>query len=417
MKLAKGTKIQTTFNDYTLIEQVGSGGNARVFSAANREGEVVALKFVEKTISVQKLKRFKNEICFCETHKHKNIVCILDRGYACLDNKDYGFYVMPLYEESLREKMKKGIPHEKIVQIFTGVLEGLQYAHKHDAIHRDIKPENIMFKKNSYEPVICDFGIAHFAQEDLATIIETRASDRMANFQYAAPEQRVRGGNILPQTDIYAAGLILNEMFTGDIPQAQGYKTIATIDKDYKYLDAVFEQLFVQEAVARLYPEEKIISEIKILAEKQKKQKEKEDLQKVIFELIEPEEFEATVIAKEYRQGALIFIFDRELPTEWYRYITQGTYNSSYLLGYDHTRLKHSSKNELAMPIRGSENENTLKTIIGHVEDWAKTTNVAYSKLLKQRAREEQENKERIRKAEIEKLDRDNAINSILKNL
>lgn len=69
------------------------------------------------------------------------------------------------------------------------------------------------------------------------------------------------------------------------------------------------------------------------------------------------------------------------------------------------------------MSIRGNENENTLKTIVENVEDWVNTTNVAYSKMIKQRAREEQENKERMRRAEIEKLDRVNSINSILRNL
>ena len=117
-KLKKGTTIKTAFDEYTLIQQVGSGGNGRVFSAKNKNEEDVAVKFVEKNIDSKKLKRFKNEIYFCEHHKHDNIVKIIDRGYVCLDAKDYVFYVMPLYKETLKSKIKAGIPHEKILEIF-----------------------------------------------------------------------------------------------------------------------------------------------------------------------------------------------------------------------------------------------------------------------------------------------------------
>ena len=73
-KLKKGTVVKTTFDEYTLIKQVGQGGNGRVFSATNLDGDSVAIKFVMKNISREKTKRFKNEINFCERHKHKNIV-------------------------------------------------------------------------------------------------------------------------------------------------------------------------------------------------------------------------------------------------------------------------------------------------------------------------------------------------------
>ena len=68
----------------------------------------------------------------------------------------------------------------------------------------------------------------------------------MANFQYAAPEQRKKGGVTLPQTDIYAAALILNEMFTGEIAQASDYKKIGEIAREYSYLDELFVRMFRQ---------------------------------------------------------------------------------------------------------------------------------------------------------------------------
>ena len=69
-KMKKGTVVKTAFDEYTLIKQVGSGGNGRVFSATNEHGESVAIKFVERNISANKLKRFKIEMHFCENHQN-----------------------------------------------------------------------------------------------------------------------------------------------------------------------------------------------------------------------------------------------------------------------------------------------------------------------------------------------------------
>lgn len=416
-KMKKGTVVKTAFDEYTLIKQVGSGGNGRVFAASNGTGEQFAIKFLERNIGGDKLKRFKNEIAFCEQHQHKNIVSILDRGYAYLDDKDYVFYVMPLFEDTLKSKIKAGITPDDAVSIFVGILEGLKYAHDHNAIHRDIKPENILFAAGSAEPVICDFGIAHFAEEDLLTAIETKPGDRMANFYYAAPEQYKRGVVTTPQTDVYSAALILNEMFTGEIPQAAGYTKISDVNADYGYLDDVFEQLYRQDPAERLYPEERIIAEMKLLAERNKREKEKAKLQSVVNELVDPGEFEAKIVKKEYRDGKLVFTFDTVLPDDWYQFIAFGSYSCSFMMGYEHEKLKKIAKNELAMPLRKTERESDLKTIIGNIEDWVRTANRTYSQTQKRNALAEQQRKEAARKAEIERIEKENAFASMISNL
>lgn len=416
-KLKKNTVVKTAFDEYTLIKQVGSGGNGRVFSASNGAGEQFAIKFLERNIGGDKLKRFKNEIAFCEQHQHKNIVSILDRGYAYLDEKDYVFYVMPLFEETLKSKIKEGIIPDDAVSIFVGILEGLKYAHDHNAIHRDIKPENVLFAAGSTEPVICDFGIAHFAEEDLLTAIETKPGDRMANFYYAAPEQYKRGVVTTPQTDVYSAALILNEMFTGEIPQAAGYTKIADVNADYGYLDDVFEQLYIQDPAERLYPEERIITEMKLLAERNKREREKAILQSVVNELVDPGEFEAKIVKKEYRDGKLVFTFDIVLPDGWYQFIAFGSYSCSFVMGYEHEKLKKIAKNELAMPLRKTESESNLKTIIGNIEDWVRTANRTYSQTQKRNVLAEQQRKEAVRKEEIERIEKEDAFASMISNL
>lgn len=413
--MKKGALVKTAFDEYTLIKQVGSGGNGRVFSATNGHGESVAIKFVERNISATKLKRFKNEIHFCERHEYKNIVEILDRGCAMLDGTEYVFYVMPLYAETLRDKMKAKINPEDAVTIFIGLIEGLGYAHKLGTIHRDIKPENIMFKADSLEPIICDFGIAHFAEDELLTIIETKKGDRMANFQYAAPEQRVKGEAATAQTDIYAAALILNEMFTGEIPQAVDHKTIASVAPDYAYLDDVFAQLFKQNASDRLYPEEKILTEMKVRAEQYHRDQEKLRLQKVVDEVTRPDNFNATVTKKEFINGSIVFTLDRELPYEWFQILSGGHLGSySALMSYGPEKLEKNGRYAISMPVYASESPDSIKTIVENVLDWIPKANARYSAHVKQVAQQEQREREVARKAEIAKLDRESSISAIL---
>lgn len=417
--MKKGTKIKTAFDEYTLIKQVGSGGNGRVFSAQNSDGEVFAIKFVERNVSSTQLKRFKNEVHFCEVHKHKNIVEVLDHGFQILNDTEYVFYVMPLYAETLREKMKAKLTPEQAVLIFTGILEGLSYAHNNKTIHRDIKPENIMFKADSLEPIICDFGIAHFAEDKLLTIVKTKKSDRLANFQYAAPEQRAKEELITTeQTDLYAAALILNEIFTGEIPQATDYKTISSVKPEYQFLDDVFLQLFKQNPQDRLASAEKVITEMKVQAERYKRHQEKLQLQKVIDDVVAPNDFELTVIKKEFVNGVLIFTLDQNIPYEWFQIISSGNLgNYTATVGYAPEKLKKHNENAICMQMYGHESASNISRIAENIISWIPKANVVYSNKLRTDAQKRQRAEEESRMAKIAKLDKENEINAILAKL
>src|SRR5258708_7185272 len=78
------------------------------------------------------------------------------------------------------------------------------------------------------------------------TTVKTRPAEQLANFRYAAPEQRQHGANVDHRADIYALGLILNEMFTGQVLQGVGYKLIGQIAPQFAYLDAIVEQMAQQ---------------------------------------------------------------------------------------------------------------------------------------------------------------------------
>ena len=259
VKIGSGLKVRTAFEEYTLGRQIGEGGNGRVFAALSSDGPNVAIKLLDKEKHSTAIKRFKNEIKFCEHHKHPNIVKILDHGYIEAEDIGYSFYVMPLYGKTLRERINEGISPDDALEIFKGILRGLKEAHSHNVIHRDIKPENIMFAADSSIPVICDFGIAHIPNEYMATVVMTQPKERMANWGYAAPEQKKKGGEACFQSDIYAAALILNEMFTGEVPSALEYTKIGDVVPEYAYLDDIFAAIYRQDPQSRLYPEDKIL--------------------------------------------------------------------------------------------------------------------------------------------------------------
>ncbi len=156
------------------------------------------------------------------------------------------FYVMPCYPKSLRDSIREGIKPEEVLRVFTQILDGVAAAHDKKVVHRDLKPENILVADDG-GIVVADFGIARFDEEDLITAVETRAQQRLANFQYAAPEQRVKGGVVDLRSDIYALGLILNELFTRSIPQGSGYETIGKVSPAFGYLDEIVDLMIRQD--------------------------------------------------------------------------------------------------------------------------------------------------------------------------
>lgn len=240
--------FQTAFNTYKIVQRsIGSGGSGTVHLVEDIDGERYALKVLHSETGTTRTKRFRNEIDFCSRHEHPNIITVVDHGVTeGPEGKGVPFYVMPLYPTTLRKMMTGGVPPSDALPLFTRILDGVEAAHLKGVCHRDLKPENILCDPDKNILVIADFGIAKFQEEELYTAVETSNHDRMANFQYSAPEQRVRGKQVTTAADIFAIGLILNEMFTGEIPQGSGYKRIASVAPDHAYLDGIVDQMIQQ---------------------------------------------------------------------------------------------------------------------------------------------------------------------------
>ncbi len=196
-KLKTPISFETTFGTYVVDELLGEGGAGRVYGGLGIDQKPIALKILaqDKTTS-DKRRRFKNEIVFLAKNKHLNIVTVIDHGISSSGEVTGPFYVMRRYDSNLRYIIHSGIPHSQVLPLFSQVLDGVEAAHLQGVVHRDLKPENILYDKESNALAIADFGTARFTEDLLATTVETGPAQRLANFQYAAPEQRAWQGGV-----------------------------------------------------------------------------------------------------------------------------------------------------------------------------------------------------------------------------
>ena len=247
--MKKNDIIRSTFAEYKLLEQIGSGGNACVWKAKYVvNDQEVAIKFLEKK-NDDKFKRYCNEVIFSMRNVHENIIHMYDSGEC----ENFVFAVMDVADFTLRKLIEyKNITNKEIKEIFDDILEGLIYLHGKEVIHRDLKPENILIFKNrnGFRAVIADLGIAHF-REYPSVENQTESGDCMGNRDYSAPEQRVRPYKYTYATDIYTLGMILHEMFTGDFLTPGQHRTIEQAAPEYGYLDSIVEKACAKNAHER----------------------------------------------------------------------------------------------------------------------------------------------------------------------
>ncbi len=106
--LKKNTVLTTVFDEYRVLSQINQGGNGTVFLVKNSGGDELAIKVIDRTkTAISKLKRFRNELAFCQNNLHKNIVRVIDHGVLRQDQTNVAFYVMPYFPFTLRTKMNE----------------------------------------------------------------------------------------------------------------------------------------------------------------------------------------------------------------------------------------------------------------------------------------------------------------------
>ena len=194
--------------DYELLRELGSGGMGTVYLARDvRLDSSVAVKVLRPELwTVEAATQFVEEARILRRLRHANIVPVHDVD----ERQGLTFYVMDyLAGDTVQSRLEESGPLsvDGARKLGRDLLEALEVAHQNGVIHRDVKPANVFF--DGERGVLTDFGIARRLTEeqksDLRILQGTAA--------YMAPEQFA--GVADAQTDLYSAGMVIYEAFTG----------------------------------------------------------------------------------------------------------------------------------------------------------------------------------------------------------
>jgi eukaryotic-like serine/threonine-protein kinase len=210
--------VGKTVAHYEIASKLGGGGMGVVYKARDTKlGRHVALKFLppEWSHDDSVKQRFIREAQAASATDHPNI-CPVHSIESTAD--DQLFIVMAYCEgQTLKERLEHGpIDIDEALWIATQVADGLSKAHAQGVVHRDIKPGNLMLTDQGVR--ILDFGLAKFADSLQLTL----AGSMVGTVAYMSPEQ-TRGENADVRSDIWALGVVLYQMLTGELPFKGGY--------------------------------------------------------------------------------------------------------------------------------------------------------------------------------------------------
>ncbi len=194
---------------YRIVSQVGSGGMGVVYRAEDLTlGQTVALKFLNPSMATNPvwLASFRNEVRLAREVTHPCVCRMYDIAEADGEHFLSMEYVDGEDLDSLIRRIGR-LPRDKAVYIARQICIGLAAAHGAGILHRDLKPANVMLDGQG-QVRITDFGLAALPEQIKAGEI------RAGTPAYMAPEQ-MAGREVTVQSDIYALGLVLYEVFAG----------------------------------------------------------------------------------------------------------------------------------------------------------------------------------------------------------
>jgi hypothetical protein len=191
---------------FTIKRGIGGGGFGEVYYAVSDAGKEVALKRVQRHLDVE-----LRGVQQCLNLKHPNLLLLFDVRH---DQQEEAWVVMEyIVGESLRELLERqpeGLPLAEVERWMEGLIAGVAYLHERGIVHRDLKPGN----------VFCDTGIIKVGDYGLSKFIScshrSGQTESVGTVHYMAPE--IGRGNYGKQIDIYALGILLYEMLTGQVP-------------------------------------------------------------------------------------------------------------------------------------------------------------------------------------------------------
>ncbi len=193
---------------YTIKRGIGIGGFGEVYFALSDAGKEVALKKIQRNLDIE-LRGVRQ----CLNLKHVNLISLWD---IRVSEHGESWVVMEYVPgPSLRDVVEahpRGMPEEQVKRWFAATASGVAYLHEHGIVHRDLKPGNIFCDEHEQVVKIGDYGLSKF----ISCSRRSGQTESVGTFHYMAPE--IGKGVYGKEIDIYALGIILFEMLTGEVP-------------------------------------------------------------------------------------------------------------------------------------------------------------------------------------------------------
>ena len=231
MPLSIGDKL----GGYEVLALLGKGGMGSVYRARDTKlNRLVAIKFLSDDLAdVAARRRFQREAQMASSLNHPHIITVYDAGefegrqYLVTEFVDGGTLKDWANEQKRTWK--------QIVELLSGVADGLAAAHQAGILHRDIKPDNILVARNGYAK-LADFGLAKLAEGAGIDVTRTMPEGRthtgaiIGTIAYMSPEQ-ASGAALDARSDIFSFGVVLYEMLAGKRPfsGATGLETLQRV--------------------------------------------------------------------------------------------------------------------------------------------------------------------------------------------
>jgi serine/threonine-protein kinase len=219
-------------NKYQLLDEIGRGGQKKVYKIKSESGVVQVLKLVETTSD--SLERVKREIRASAIIDHDSIPKIITSNVNNISDSNTMVWIIEEFIDgtTLRKvfETRKIFSINEVIIFLDTILSVLIKSEENKIIHRDIKPENILLDKNNKYWLI-DFGIARHL--DLISLTDTNSPFGPCTVGYSASEQfRNRKHDIDIRADLFSVGVVAYEMFSGYNPYTKNADNILHVIHD-----------------------------------------------------------------------------------------------------------------------------------------------------------------------------------------
>ena len=245
-------ELRVRLTDYEVTELIGRGGMGAVYKGWQKSlSRFVAIKILppgQEGGDADFAARFKREAAALAQLRHPGIIHVHDAG-----EKPDGllYFVMDFVAGTDLQKIlaaRGRLPVEEALDITSHVLDALAYAHEHGVIHRDIKPANIMVDDKGHV-LVADFGLAKSTQPGTSHLTSSEVT--IGTPDYMAPEALKAAANVDARADLFAVGVMLYEMLTGQLPRGRFEPPSRVVPGLDKRLDRIVDRALQSERDAR----------------------------------------------------------------------------------------------------------------------------------------------------------------------